>query len=566
MSKNRFILQSFGLFFQYKPAKIITLFLITLLQGFSQGITILLLIPMLGLLDPSHLSEKSNKWMDIWSSVTEKTGMETTLAVILTTFACCMVAVAVLQYVQSTMQSTYQQGFSYEMRKRLFRKIIDSDWTFLNGRSKHNHIQVLTTEIPKMTTYYYYYLGLASKLLFITAHVVLAFLVSFQFTLLVVVSGLLTLTVLNRWLKKTEKLGSANIQAFRRLLKRIDDFWLTVKVAKIHHSENFYFRKYDESNQQMLDYQNKQVKNRTIPQLLFSLVGILILIFVVYLSYSVVNLPLTTLFVLILLFARIFPQFSGINSDLNMLVSNQASVRMVLEMDREMKENKMESENATSMIEIHDQIEIRNLSFAYHASSPIFDRFSATIPANKITCIVGKSGCGKTTLLDIITGLQQPETPSIFIDGLPLKKDRLNAWKHSLGYLPQDSFFVDGTLRENLIWDAPTRPTDEDIFLVLASVKAEHLATSQPHGLDTYISNYQYHFSGGERQRLALARVLLRKPLLLLLDESTSALDPDTERSIMKCLVNLKKELTIVFVTHRSYLSEYFDAKIEISS
>ncbi|MCE5175050.1 MAG: ABC transporter ATP-binding protein [Bacteroidales bacterium] len=566
MSKNRFILKSFRLFFEYKPIKIVTLFLITLFQGFSQGITILLLIPMLGLLDPSHSSEKSSKWTDMWRMVMEKTGMETTLGVVLATFACCMVAVAILQYVQSTMQSTYQQGFSYEMRKRLFRKIIDSDWTFLNGRSKHNHIQVLTTEIPKMTTYYYYYLGLASKLLFIAAHVILAFLVSFQFTLLVAVSGLLTLAVLNRWLKKTEQLGSANIQAFRRLLKRIDDFWLTVKIAKIHHSENFYFQKYDESNKQMLDYQNAQVRNRNIPQLLFFLVGILILILVVYLSYSVVHLPLTTLFVLILLFARIFPQFSGINSDLNMLVSNQASVRMVLDMDREMKDSEMEPETTSSVIEIHDRIEIRNLSFSYQAKHPIFDHFSATIPANKMTGIVGKSGSGKTTLLDIITGLQQPETPSIYIDGLPLMKERLSAWKHALGYLPQDSFFVDGTLRENLIWDASTQPTDEEILRVLASVKAEHLITSQPNGLNTNISNYQYHFSGGERQRLALARVLLRKPLLLLLDESTSALDPDTERSIMECLANLKKELTIVFVTHRSYLSEYFDAKIEISS
>jgi ATP-binding cassette, subfamily C, bacterial len=565
MSKNRFILQSFGLFFQYKPVKIVILFLITLFQGFSQGITILLLIPMLGLLDPSHSSEKSSKWMDIWSSVTEKTGMETTLTVILITFACCMVAVAVLQYVQTTMQSTYQQGFSYEMRKRLFRKIIDSDWMFLNGRSKHNHIQVLTTEIPKMTTYYYYYLGLTSKLLFITAHVVLAFLVSFQFTLLVVVSGLLTLAVLNRWLKKTEQLGSANIQAFRRLLKRIDDFWLTVKIAKIHHSENFYFQKYDESNKQMLDYQNKQVINRTIPQLLFSLVGILILILVVYLSYAIVHLPLTTLFVLILLFARIFPQFSGINSDLNMLVSNQASVRMVLDMDREMKDSEMEPETTSSVIEIHDRIEIRNLSFAYQAKHPIFDHFSATIPANKITGIVGKSGSGKTTLLDIITGLQQPETPSVFIDGLPLTKERRSAWKHALGYLPQDSFFIDGTLRENLIWDASTPPTDEEIFRVLTSVKAEHLIRSQPNGLDTNISNYQYHFSGGERQRLALARVLLRKPKLLLLDEATSSLDTENEHEIMNFLLQIKKQVTIIFITHRKGLIPFFDKTIDIN-
>lgn len=566
MFKNLFILKSFGLFFQLKPAKIITLFFVTLLQGFSQGITILLLIPMIGMLAPQHSTDNSNKWTNLLTTIMEKAGIETSLGVILIAFALCMVAVAVLQYFQSTLQSTYQQLFSYEMRKRLFRKIISSDWSFLNERSKHNHIQVLTTEIPKMTSYYYYYLGLASKLLFMTAHVVLAFIVSFNFTLLVVVSGLLTLAILNRWLKKTEKLGSANIQAFRRLLKRIDDFWLTVKIAKIHHSEKFYFQKYDESNKQMLDFQNKQVLNRVFPQLLFSLVGVIILIFVVYLSFSVVNLPFTTLFVLILLFARIFPQFSGINSDLNMLVSNQASVKMVLEMDREMKDNDFKSETESAVIEIKEKIEIRNLSFAYHERSHLFDHFSATIPANKITGIVGKSGSGKTTLLDIISGLQQPEMPSIFIDRLPLMKNKINAWKHSLGYLPQDSFFVDGTLRENLIWDSTMRPSDEEILRVLSSVKAEHLIYSQPHGLDTSISNYQYHFSGGERQRLALARVLLRKPLLLLLDESTSALDLETERSIMDCLVNLKKELTIVFVTHRDYLSEYFDSKIEIQS
>jgi ATP-binding cassette, subfamily C, bacterial len=564
MSKSRFILKSFRLFFEYKPVKIVILFLITLFQGFSQGITILLLIPMLGMLDPLHSQKSSGKWTDIWSSVMGKTGMETNLTVILTTFACCMVAVAVLQYIQSTMQSTYQQGFSYEMRKRLFRKIIDSDWTFLNGRSKHNHIQVLTAEIPKMTSYYYFYLGLASKLLFITAHVVLAFLVSFQFTMLVVASGLLTLTVLNRWLKRTEQLGSANIQAFRRLLKRIDDFWLTVKIAKIHHSENFYFHKYDESNKQMLEYQNKQIRNRTVPQFIFSLVGILILILVVYLSYSIVHLPLSTLFVLILLFARIFPQFSGINSDLNMLVSNQASVRMVLEMDREMEDHDIESDAYPTVIEIRDQIEIRNLRFAYQAENPLFKNFSAAIPAKKITGIIGRSGSGKTTLLDIISGLQQPETIAVFVDGKPLTKEKRNAWKHALGYLPQDSFFIDGTLRENLIWDASVTPSDEEIIQVLSTVKANHLITMQPDGLDTYIANYQYHFSGGERQRLALARVLLRKPQLLLLDESTSALDIDTERSIMDCLENLKKELTIIFVTHRNYLSDYFDYKIEL--
>jgi ATP-binding cassette, subfamily C, bacterial len=565
MFKNRFIIQSFGLFFNHHPARIIILFLITLFQGFSQGVTIVLLIPLLSLLDVSQVPDGTNKWAGFLSSFLEKAGVDINLEIILIAFTFCLLSVAVLNYFQSILQTTYQQSFSYEMRKRLFRKIIASDWEFLNGKSKHNHIQVLTTEIPKMTTYYYFFLGLASKLLFIIAHVVLAFMISFKFTFFVVIAGIIVSILLRSYLKKSEMLGNANIQAFRRMLKRIDDFWQTVKIAKVHHSESFYYKKYEDSNKQMLDYQNKQAKNRATPQLLFTLAGILTLVIVVYLGYSVIKLPLATLFILILLFARIFPQFSGINSDMNMLVSNQGSVRMVLEMDREIAERDFETSATTERIELLNQLEIRGLNFAYNPKTPLFVDFSASFPAKKITGIIGKSGCGKTTLLDIIAGLQNTDKPSVFIDGTPLLPNRQTAWKQSLGYLPQDSFFIDGTLRENLIWDTTEIPDDEQIFEVLRQVNAETLVKGQKNKLDTYIANYPYHFSGGERQRLALARVLLRKPKLLLLDEATSSLDTENEHEIMNFLLQIKKQMTIIFITHRKSLIPFFDKTIDIN-
>lgn len=565
MHNNLFILRSFGLFFRHDPVRLIVLFGITLFLGFNQGVTIVLLIPLLGLLNPVQTPSSPNKLINLLNSILNHAGLEINLTLILVVFAFCLILIAVLTYFQSIIQASYQQEFSYQTRKRLFKKIITSNWQFLNGKSKHNHIQILTTEIPKMTNYYYFYLGLATKVIFIVAHVALALMISVKFTLFVTLVGLAVFVLLRKYLQKARLLGDANIQAFRKMLKHIDDFWVTVKMAKVHNTEEFYYNKFDESNTQMLEYQFKQIKNRSIPQLLFTLSGIASLIVFVYLAYNITHLPVTSLFILILLFARIFPQFMGINNDMNMLVSNIASVRMVLEMDREIEERKFEEIKATGEIEFNQQLEIRNLSFAYDTGDPLFTDYSESIPARKITGIIGKSGRGKTTLIDVIAGLQKAGNGGIAIDGVMLTDEKLPVWRSELGYLPQDNFFIDGTIRENLIWDSEQNLSEGQIMELLRQVNADQLVMGSPKGLETSIVNYQYHFSGGERQRLALARVLIRKPKLLLLDEATSALDSENEAQIMQCLIELKKNVTIVFVTHRQNLKHYFDKIIDLN-
>ena len=159
MYNNWFIVKSFGLFYRYKPIRLIILFSITLFLGLTQGVTIVLLIPLLSLLEPVQSLVSSNKWIVFVHSMFSKLGIEVNLTLTLAVFAISLIMVAILNYFQTTIQAAYQQEFSYEIRKRLFKKLITSRWSFLNGKSKYNHIQVLTTEIPKMTTYYYFYLG-----------------------------------------------------------------------------------------------------------------------------------------------------------------------------------------------------------------------------------------------------------------------------------------------------------------------------------------------------------------------------------------------------------------------
>jgi len=566
MQHNFFVLRSFSLFFKHNPAKIGILFFLSLFLGFNQGVTIVLLIPLLGLLDPSQHSLAQNKWIEFPTAFLHKIGLNVSLELVLAVFAVSLLSIAFLTYYQSILQTSYQQEFSHETRRRLFKKIINSDWAFLNRKSKHNHIQILTTEIPKMTVYYYYYLGLFTKLLFILAHILLALMISVRFTLFVTGIGIVIFVLLRNYLTNARKIGNANIHVFRKMLKHIDDFWITVKMAKVHNSEEFYYNKFEESNRQMLKYQYKQNKNRAVPQLLFTLVGIFSLILVVYMAYNVARLPLTSLFVLILLFARIFPQFMGVNNDMNMMLSNVESVKMVLNLDMEIDEMKFENKDKTEKVTFDQSININNLNFAYNPNKSIFTNFSTSIPAYQTTGIIGPSGCGKTTLIDIIAGLQKIQNGTISVDDKIINTNQLSAWRSKLGYLPQDSFFIDGTIRENLIWDAESNISDSEIMEILKLVNIEMLVRSQTKGLDTSITNFQYHFSGGERQRLALARVLIRKPKLLLLDEATSALDSENEAQIMDCLIKLKSKITIVFVTHHENLKSYFDKIIDLSS
>mgnify|MGYP001336655001 CR=1 FL=1 len=160
--------------------------------------------------------------------------------------------------------------------------------------------------------------------------------------------------------------------------------------------------------------------------------------------------------------------------------------------------------------------------------------------------------------------MQKPSSGTITIDGRQLDDNLSPLWKKSIGYLPHDTFFIDGTLRENLVWDSQGNPADDEIMAVLEQVNASHLAARFKNGLDEFIVNYQFTFSGGECQRLALARVLLRKPGLLLLDEATASPDAENEAMIMEVLSRLKEKVTIVFVTHRETLSQYFDRVIRL--
>lgn len=558
-----YIAKTFRILREHQPWKLVLIFVLTLFMGVNSGFSIMLLVPFLQLLNIGGTPAAGGAGR-LFTEIASETGIPLTIETVLIVYVVVLTLNALLQYWKTMLDTRYRQTLIYYLRKRLFRKIINADWQVLNSKSKTSHLQVLTKEVPNLAEYVYFYLKLITTIIISLSYIAWAMAVSVKFTLIIIVAGAVLFLILRKYLFRSFKLGEDVVSSYTRLLKYIDDFWQTVKIAKVHSSEEFYFEKFDEASTSLLDLESTMQKNWSLPQLIYRISGIVILVMIVYIGYNTGMMPVTSFFILILLFSRIFPQFVGMNTDLNVILSHVASVKLVMKLDEEFAEENGTVRKEGNAEGPHNEIRIEKICFSYSEDEKLFDNFSETIPAKSITGIIGESGIGKTTLIDIIAGLQKPDSGAIYIDDKLLDDELLPVWKSGIGYLPQDPFFIDGTLRENLIWDSRGDISDAEIMDVLEQVNAAHLPGRYEDGLDAFVVNYQFSFSGGECQRLALARVLLRKPRLLLLDEATSSLDSENEQQIIEVISRLKSRVTVIFVTHRVSLLEYFDKVIKL--
>lgn len=195
-------------------------------------------------------------------------------------------------------------------------------------------------------------------------------------------------------------------------------------------------------------------------------------------------------------------------------------------------------------------ITLRKVSFGYPGRASVLNSVDLKISKNGMTALVGESGAGKTTVVDLVLGLYAPDEGAILIDGHNLDSFNLTSFRLRVGYVPQEPFLFDLSVRDNLLWSAPDA-TESDLVWACKLANVEKFLEQLPEGLDTQLGDRGVRLSGGQRQRLALARALLRKPDVLVLDEATSALDSESERSIQAAVEALTNQMTIIVIAHR---------------
>ncbi len=203
-------------------------------------------------------------------------------------------------------------------------------------------------------------------------------------------------------------------------------------------------------------------------------------------------------------------------------------------------------------LKFEKEIRIHNLSYHYPGSDEqALEGISLAFAKGEAVAFVGSSGAGKTTLVDIILGLFEPDEGEIYVDGTNIR-DNLSAWQQNVGYIPQRIYLADETLRENVAFGLPRNEIeDKKVMDAIKLAQLEMLLKRLPEGLDTIIGENGTRLSGGQRQRLGIARALYHNPKVLIMDEATSALDNITEKQIINAIEELKEDHTLIMIAHR---------------
>ena len=213
-------------------------------------------------------------------------------------------------------------------------------------------------------------------------------------------------------------------------------------------------------------------------------------------------------------------------------------------------------------LDVKDSIEMKDITYAYpNTERLIFDHADLKIPVGASVGIVGTSGAGKSTVVDILLGLLEPSTGHIYADSVDVKEPgNYRKWLKNIGYIPQMIFMLDDTIRKNVAFGVPEDKIDENrLWEVLKEAQLDEFIKTLPEGLETGIGERGIRLSGGQRQRIGIARALYNDPEVLILDEATSALDNDTEAAIMESINRLQGRKTLIIIAHRLQTIEKCD-------
>ena len=390
--------------------------------------------------------------------------------------------------------------------------------------------------------------------------------INFELTLIALLVAMFFMTPFLFLHKHSLKLGRKNTNTANIMIRKLYELFQSVRLIISHNKQN-----------KTIEYYLKKVKNHSkaavesqlfisATSILFQPFTILAAIIAVGLSGSTHdNLPETTAVLWSLM--RAMPVLSKIlQSNLNItnLLPSMEQVNHVSNLA-----NKFVSNNGTIKFDkVDNYLIFKNVYFAYEKRKFALENINLSIKENSVTAFVGSSGSGKSTIIDLILGLQSPVKGEIFIDKTPYRKINLSFFREHIGYVPQDPQLFDMTIKENLQW-FDNKISNNEIITACKRSNAMEFIEKLPNKLETQAGNQGSSFSGGQRQRLTIARALLQKPSLLILDEATSALDTKSNIYVHKTLEKLKDKMTIIIVSHKlealkntDYIYVFNDGKI----
>jgi ATP-binding cassette subfamily C protein len=561
----------------YSRRKPLIVLAVTLVQGLFQVVGVTSIFPFLAIAsDPAEfrtsrigeilltrLPEISNATLLIWAG----------------TFSITMLVASNASNLMSDyVRARYGQGLAHWLRLRLLSQIASQPWSYFLRNNTGILLKKTTADVISMTNGVIFpilegfgrlitLLLLAFTLIFINPWIALGAIVS----LIVFYASVLT------YLRARFAIASdEQNEAFRGTMTEAQQLLAGIKPIKIHHAEGRFLERFAIHSRAQARVNSVLPIYYQAPKYILEPMAfggiIIVVLFKAATGHDFASI-LPTLGVIGLAGYRILPAAQLLYGQISQLATSCHHLEEVYVefAHHQLLETRKSAaspsfDHPTPLIWSRD-IRLDHLTFTYpETKKPVINQFSLTIPHNTSVGIVGPTGSGKSTLVDLILGLHQPTSGSILVDDHVLSPDKIRAWQASIGYVPQDVFLIDDTIARNIALGLADADIDRTrLFEVAAAAHIlEFIENELPAGFSTTVGERGVRLSGGQRQRIAIARALYHKPDLLILDEATSALDNATEATVTEAITSLQGTVTMLVIAHRLSTIERCDLVINL--
>ena len=543
-----------GTFRAIVGARMYLVFGLAVLAAVAEGLGIVMLLPLLQSLD--GMGTEAATGLGAWlGDALDWLGLGGSTLAILLFIAAFFVLKGAFLFLAHGYAAYLQGQLLREIKGRLYDAYMQMRLQHYVSRDTGHFVNVINGQIGGFLKTFKALLTLGKDLIMILVYFGIALAVAWRFGVMAIILGLLLFAAfrwLNIYIRQLSRKNAAEAGVLAKLLiQSLQSFKYLVSTAQVGSLRKETRRSIKRQSGYLIRMGLVQAFTSAVREPL-AVAAILIIVMVQILW---LDQPLAPIFVSILLFYRGLSGTLSLQKHWQSALSSMGAVEMVRDEFATQAEQR-ESDGSEPIGPLARSIELRGVRFRYNQSQgDVLAGVSLVIPARTSVALVGESGSGKSTLVDILTLMLRPRAGQVLIDGVPGDTIRLSTWRKQIGFVSQETVVFDDSIANNIcMWQGDIQ---EDPFLferVREAARQAHIAhviESLPDGYNTLVGDRGVRMSGGQRQRLFLARELFKRPNLLILDEATSALDSESEQAIQESIDALKGKMTIVIIAHR---------------